>query len=165
DSAELVQVREHASETTHLREEEMETENLTAEVGEIRAGLDELTRKVEMGFEPAEPEGPVARSFGDFVQKVAAGDERATRAYDGAVSGDWHLQDQWVGNLMNINTKRQTIAGTFARSQLPAKGLTVEYALLDSDSTDVDVQAAEGDDLDFGKVSITTASANVKTLG
>src|SRR5690625_1589725 len=67
DDAELVQVREQASETTHLREEEMETENLTAEVGEIRAGLDELTRKVEMASEPAEPEGPVARSFGDFV--------------------------------------------------------------------------------------------------
>src|SRR5699024_7969377 len=47
----------------------------------------------------------------------------------------------------------------------PAKGLTVEYALLDSDTTDVGVQAAEGDDLAFGKVSVTTASANVKTLG
>src|SRR5699024_10043996 len=95
DQAELVQVREDASDT-HLREEEMENETLATEVGEIRAGLDDLQRKVEVGFTPAEPEGPIARSFGEFVQKVAGGDERATRAYDGAVSGDWVLEDQWV---------------------------------------------------------------------
>lgn len=169
DDAQLTQVREHATETTHNPDREertMENDTLTDEVGELRATVDELNRRVEVGLTPPEPASRhTARSFGEFVQKLAHGDEVVTRAYAGAVSGDFILEDQWVGNLVDVITKRQTIAATFARGPVPAKGLTVEYAVLDDDSTDVDVQSAEGDDLAFGKVSVTTESAPVKTLG
>lgn len=167
DSAEMTQVREQPETSIQAltREETMEADNLTTEVGELRAGLDDLHRRVEVGLTPPEPAGDLTRSFGDFVQKIVAGDEAVTRAYDGAVSGDWVLEDQWVGSLVDILHQRQTVAGTFARGPLPAKGLTVEYAVLDDDSTAVAVQDNEGDDLAFGKVSVSTESANVKTLG
>ncbi len=179
EQAEMTEVR-HAAEPQReeRQEQDMATEDQATEVAELRESVDELHRRVEVGLTPANTEHTdVARSFGDLVSKLAHGDERATRAYEaamterasgdytGATSGDGVLEDQWVGNLTQIIHKRQTVAATFARGPLPAKGLSVEYAELADDTTDVDVQAAEGDDLLFGKLSIQTKTAPVKTLG
>lgn len=100
-----------------------------------------------------------------MVKRLAEGDDLATRAYNGAVSGDAVLKDAWVGNLTEIIKKRRPITETFSSGVLPAAGMGVEFAVLKSDSTQVGVQATEGADLAFGKVSITTKTAPVVTLG
>lgn len=81
------------------------------------------------------------------------------------MSGDAVLKDAWVGDLTEIVKKRRPVMETFATGALPSTGLSVEYAELESDSTQVGVQANEGDNLLFGKVSLTTKTAPVKTLG
>lgn len=134
---------------------------------EVRSNVEDLIRRVEVERESSESNvsSTGARSFGEFVAKIAAGDEQATRAYTGGTSEDAILQDQWVGNLVDIIHKRQVVASTFQRGALPAQGLTVEYAVLDDDTTTVGKQASEGADLGFGKVSIKTDTAAVNTLG
>lgn len=161
EGAAMTQVRQEP------QEEHMGESAATADdVSELRENIEELNRRVEVGLTPTtSTPGPVARSLGDFVRKLAAGDEQATRAYDGAVSGDAVMTDQWVGDVVEIIRKRQIVADTFARGSLPAKGNTVEYAVLNDDSTQVEEQESEGEDLVFGKVSLDTKTAGVKTLG
>lgn len=132
---------------------------------EVREDLTELKRSVALLSTPAAPAGPLTRSFGDLVKKIAAGDEPVTRAYEGAVSTDTVMQDAWIGSLVEITKQKQTVASTFARGAVPATGLNVEYAVLASDTISVNEQAAEGDDLAFGKLSVTTQTAPIKTLG
>ncbi len=170
DDAKLTSVRAAEPSSATTEDNTMGNENREQDgnvatiesVDELRGAVDELTRRVEVGLTRTDEDAghtTGARSFGEFVQLIAAGDEQATRAYTGAVSDDFVLEDQWIGSLVEILHKRQTVASTFARGALPAKGLTVEYAELDSDSTDVDEQSNEGDDLSFGKVSVTTKTA------
>lgn len=135
----------------------------------LRESVEDLARQVELirseGIRPAAEAAPTFRSIGDMVKRVATGDEAAVRAYTGAVSGDAVLKDAWIGDLVEIIKKRRPVMSTFATGTLPATGMGVEYAVLESDSTQVGVQADEGDDLLFGKVSITTKTAPIVTLG
>lgn len=135
----------------------------------LRESVEDLARQVELirseGLRAASTPAPTFRSIGDMVQRLATGDETAIRAYNGAVSGDTVLHDAWIGDLTEIIKQRRPIFETFATGPLPDKGMGVEFAVLESDSTQVGVQANEGDDLLFGKVSITTKTAPVVTLG
>lgn len=142
-------------------------DNITpADLDEVRQSIEDVNRKVDLI--PTRSDAPAAtmfRSIGDMVKRIAAGDETATRAYEGAISGDAVLHDAWVGDITEIIKKRRPVLSTFATGTLPSTGLSVEYAELLTDTTDVDVQEDEGDDLAFGKVSITTKTAPVVTLG
>lgn len=108
------------------------------------------------------------RSFGEYVKGVARGEEAAIqmfRAYTGGTSDDSVFHDGWVGDKTRIINKPRKVLNVFGRGALPAEGMNVEYAKLDADTTAVGVQAAEGDALSFGKVSVTTATAPVVTYG
>ncbi|WP_084130317.1 HK97 family phage prohead protease [Demequina sp. NBRC 110055] len=166
-NAPVSQVREADNPTPHEREDSQVTDpNFNADLTEIRSSIEELDRKVaSLPTRSEEPAGDVFASVGDLVKRVAAGEDIATRAYTGAVSGDAVLKDAWVGDLTEIIKKRRPVLETFATGTLPSTGMNVEYAELESDSTQVGVQSAEGDDLLFGKVSITTQTAPIKTLG
>jgi HK97 family phage prohead protease len=150
---------------------DMETDTVTpADLVEVRAALEDLERRFELL--PGTLNAPVEtdpfmqfRSIGEYVKAVAAGEEAAVRAYAGAVSGDTVLKAAWIGSLVEIIKKRRPIFETFSTGPLPAEGLSVEYAYLKSNTMQAGVQAAEGDDLLFGKVSIDTATAPVKTIG
>ena len=43
--------------------------------------------------------------------------------------------------------------------------MTIEYPLLNSDSSAIEEQVAEGDALTFGKIDLTSATAPIKTYG
>lgn len=167
EEAKVAQVREATTPTT----EEAPTmgETITsADLTEIRQSIEDLGREVALVQTPTEPTqtGPQFRSIGHLVKLIAEGDETATRAYNGAVSGDTVIKDAWVGNLAQIIKKRRPLIEAFGGTgTLPAQGMGVEYGVLKSDTTQVGVQAAEGDDLLFGKVSIETKTAPVKTIG
>lgn len=166
DTAKVSSVR---SATTTSKENPAMTESTLPAVDvALRESVDDLARQVELirseGIRPAET-GPQFRSFGDYVKAVASGDEAALRAYTGAVSGDAILKDAWVGNLTRILGGKQPVKNAFSTGTLPATGLTVEYAKLKSDTTQVTKQATEGTDLAFGKVAIEVAKADVETFG
>lgn len=165
DTAKVSSVR---SAPTTKENTPMTTETPTVDVA-LRESVDDLARQVELirseGLRAASTPAPTFRSIGEMVKRLATGDETAIRAYNGAVSGDTVLHDAWIGDLTEIIKQRRPIFETFATGALPDEGMGVEYAVLESDSTQVGVQANEGDDLLFGKVSITTKTAPVVTLG
>lgn len=165
EDATVAQVREAATPT------EMEphmSETTAADLSEIRASIEDLSREVALAKTPSEPveAGPQFRSFGEYVKAVASGDEKALRAYAGATTGDTVIKDGWLQDIYRIMRERQRVTSLFQHSyNLPGEGMNVEYGVVESDTTQVGVQAAEGDDLLFGKVSIGTETAPVKTLG
>lgn len=166
--ATVTSVRE--AQPTPQQEETMSESTLTrADLDEVRTSIDDLDRELKLVSSQVtndEPEGDQFRSFGEYVKAVAAGDEAAMRAYTGATTGDSIVQDAWVGDVIRLGQARQRVAGLFQHTKdLPAEGMNVEYGYLESDTTQVDEQAAEGDDLLYGKVSLGTTTAPVKTLG
>lgn len=169
DGAAISAVRS-ATHTEEITVPPTDTDTITrADLDAINTDLDKLTRGLallaaESGRHDV-PTAPVFRSIGEMVKRIAEGDEVAKRAYEGAVSGDTVMKDAWVGSLVEIVKKRRPMFETFATGPLPADGLGVEFAVLESDTTQAGVQANEGDDLLFGKVSLTSKTAPVVTIG
>lgn len=162
--------------TTTEKETPAMPETVTpADMSEVRASLDELTRRVELlpaaGADTAGPH-PLAqfRSYGEYVARVAAGDEAATRAYAGVVSGDVLADDtapDWARNVRRLVDARTPLTNFFNHTRdLPPTGNTVEYGALELSTLKVDQQLAEGDPLAYGKVSLQTGqTAPIITLG
>lgn len=108
------------------------------------------------------------RSMGDFLKAVASGDDAATefhRAYTGATTADTVMKDSFVGDFIRLVTERRRIMNQFSTGTLPADGMSVDYYQLESDTTAVGEQAAEGDDLAYGEIKLKSANAPVKTYG
>lgn len=166
EGAKVAQVR--AAPTTTQKEPTMGENVTTADLTEIRQSIEDLGREVTLATTAQTPTetGPQFRSFGDYVKAVASGDEKALRAYEGATSGDTVIKDGWVQDLYRIMQERQRITSLFQHSNtLPSEGMNVEHGVVESDTTQVGVQVAEGDDLLYGKVAIGTRTAPVRTLG
>lgn len=165
DSADITEVRESAPET---KEEETMEEIIVPDA----AGLDEVRQAVEMlerqvaSIEVA-PAAPAVdtRTAGEALQALAKGDDVEIRAYTGATTADTVLRNGWIGDLTRIVEDVPGVRQVFATGTLPAEGNFIEYASLTSNSVDVNVQAAEGDDLTYGEVVIDSHTASVKTFG
>lgn len=149
-----------------------------ADLNEVRSGLDELTRRVELipahttddTPDPVAQLRAVATSFGEFIAKIARGDEAAMRAYDGVVLDDVLIDStdtSWVGRVRRLLDARTPLTNFFNHTRdLPPTGNTVEYGELELSTLAVGEQATEGDPLSYGKVSIQAGqSAPVITLG
>lgn len=160
------------AEITEIRQEPtMPPETHTAvareDLDEVREEVTTLARQVALlDSAPSAPAAPQFRSFGEYVKQLAAGDEDAMRAYTGATSGDSIVKDAWVGDVIRLGTARQRITNLFTHTKdLPAEGMNVEYGYLESDTTKVAEQAAEGDDLLYGKIKLGVSTGKVRTLG
>jgi hypothetical protein len=122
------------------------------------------------------------RSSGDFLKALASGDSDAAefhrafteqtaqgddfrRAYTGSTSADNKMTSTWLSDEIRLIESRRKITNTFAREALPAEGLTLEYLKIASNSIAVTAQVAEGDDLAFGKIVLTSATTPVGTYG
>lgn len=135
------------------------------DVEEIRESVELLERKIDtLTSAPAEPVADT-RSAGEILKAVAAGDADTIRAYEGGTTADSVVKDAWVGDLTRLIDEASALRGLFATGTLPAEGLNVEFAELDTDASAAAVQANEGDDLVFGKVSLKTRTAPVATVG
>lgn len=171
EAASVVEVREEVK-------EEIMTENTTpdydAAIAEVRNHAEALERRLDVlsTSTPATPSVPTFRSFGDWAKGVASQKEDAItlyRAFENAEAGsvlaDSILKNAWVSDTIRIlNAGRPTFT-TFSSAALPADGMTIEYPLLDTDTSDIAEQAAEADELAFGKITLTSATAPVKTYG
>lgn len=163
DRAAVTQVR---AQTEPQEAPTMTTTTIDPQITELRENLEALERRVEVTLDQTPTTtAPEFRSYGDYVKRVASGEEVALRAYAGATTGDAVVKDAWLGSLVRILAEKQRVKNLFTTGTLPATGMGVEYAVLASDTTQVAEQLAEGDDLLFGKVAIDIASAPVKTFG
>lgn len=160
--------------TTHERGTSMENEN---DVAELRESVTEMERRFTDAIERIANRDEEAvidsRSAGDVLKAIAKGDddtirmynEIAERAYTGGTTADTVAKNGWVGDLTRLTEQASTLRNLFSKGNLPAEGMNVEYAQLKSNTTNVAVQAAQGDDLVYGKVSLETKTAPVKTFG
>lgn len=174
EQAEVTKVR-----SAPVHKENTMSDTLTrADLDEVRTSIEDLDREVRslaaVQSSTPEPRGDVFASVGHLIKALAAGDDSAVRAYEsafeertytGSTTSDTIVKDAWVGNLVEVIKKRRPVLSTFATGTLPSEGMGVEYAVLKSDTTQVGVQAAEADDLAFGKVAIEAKTAPVITLG
>lgn len=165
-------------------------EDLAAELDTRDSALDErltdLQRAVQLvgdqGRDSARDIAAEAQRFdsiGDFVQSLARGDEQAaslyTRAFgvraegttaDVAAVADVSGTAGWLGNFIRLIENRRRIANLFSKAPLPAKGMTVSYAQLATETLQVGKQASEGTALPGpGKLTFTPESEPVETFG
>lgn len=71
----------------------------------------------------------------------------------------------WIGDLTRIVDEAAGVRSLFAEGALPSTGMNIEYAELATNTATVAEQAVEGDPLTYGKVTLTTKTAPVKTFG
>jgi len=119
---------------------------------------------------------PVAdtRSPGQVLQALVRGDESTVQSYEGLLQRAWDggviaddgtIRPAWVGDLTRLIEDNSILSGLFSTGTLPSQGMQLEFGELDTNTTKVGVQANEGDDLVYGKVSVKARTANVQTVG
>jgi uncharacterized protein len=165
---------ENAS-VTEVREEvkeEIMTENkdYSADIAEVRNHAEELERRLDVlaTTSASTPATSQFRSFGDWVKAVAAGNDDAIalhRTFTGADSGDTVMKNAWVSDTVRILNAGRPTYSVFSTGALPADGMNVEYPKVNTNTLDVAEQAAEGDTLAYGKLTLTSATAPIKTYG
>jgi len=156
--------------------EPVDGEKLASDLAELRAEQSELLRLVVAG-QTRDNDGEQTgerRSAGAILQAIVNRDEATInyveevmeRAYTGGTSADSPIKDAWVGDLTRIfDASSGVLSAFFAEGVLPEKGMNIEFAELATNTVKVQKQEAEGDDLPFGKVTLTTRTAPVETFG
>jgi HK97 family phage prohead protease len=180
DGANVLSVREDSGTTDEVpmelpknqEENEMDSNETTIAaqdlVNEVRESVETLSREVQVlksATTTASVESVDKRSAGEVLKAIAKNDENTIRAYTGGTTADAVVMNGWVGDLTRIVDEAAVLRSVFATGALPGEGNYVEYAQLKSNTMDIDVQAAEGDDLVFGKIEQELKTAPVKTLG
>ena len=169
ENASVTEVREIKEETNM---ETTTTPDYSSEIAEVRNHAEELERRLEVlsADKTEAPTAPKFRSYGEYVKSVATGDESGltlARAFadTNSVMADSILKNAWVNETIRILDMGRPTYNVFSSAPLPADGMTIEYPLLNSDTSAIEEQVAEGDSLTFGKIDLTSATANIKTYG
>ena len=173
DKAAVMAVRDNKEETSNM--EIQNTNETSADIAEVRNAIEEIDRKVALLSEVRETStsNPVAyRSYGEYVKAVATGEKEGldlhrafNDAVDGGVLADSILKNAWVSDSVRILNAGRPTFNVFSSAALPADGMTLEYPVLDTDTTLIDEQTAEANELAFGKITLTSATAPIKTYG
>lgn len=181
DNATITEVREQqasapASNAPERSTPEMDPEEIQRQFTELREGQGDLVRQLTAVLtrdDDGERTGEL-RSAGQILQAVVAGDQATIdyvnevmeRAYTGGTTADAPIKDAWVGDLTRIfDSSTGVLSQFFSTGVLPEKGMNVEFARLKTNTVKVEEQVNEGDDLVYGKVTLETDTAPVKTYG
>jgi HK97 family phage prohead protease len=168
DKAAVTAVREQINQEDKSMENT--TPDYTSAIEEVRNHAEELERRLDViASEKVAPvSAPQFRSYGEFVKGAASGNEDAltlARTYDGATTGDTIMKNVWVSDVLRlVNAGRPTFAA-LSSAALPSTGNVIEYPLYVNNAMDVAEQAAEGDVLAFGGITLSSETAPVKTYG
>ncbi len=165
--------QEHVNQETDTKEETVENEQQSATESrfdqlemQIRSLADTIGRQKP---EPPHVIGGQYRSAGEFAKALAAGDDTAyefmREARDLISSADTNNTNEWVADQIKLIQSRRSVANLFQHAALPATGMTLEYLKLGSNTLKVAEQTAEGAALTTGKITLTSATAAVKTYG
>lgn len=169
DKAEVLSVREETNQEEISMEKE--TPDYTSAINEVRNHAEELERRLDViATSAAAPTDATSqfRSYGSWVKAVAAGNEDALalhRTFTGADSGDTIMKNAWVSDTVRILNAGRPTYSVFSTGALPADGMNVEYPKVNTNTLAVAEQAAEGDTLAYGKLTLTSQTAPIKTYG
>lgn len=160
-------------EATPLSEtiKENNMDNLETKVADLEARLEDNERSLSVFSDsrPSTPKTSKFSTFGQVVKGVAAGNDDAIAemnafAYTGGVKSQVEIQHAWAAPLLNVVNLGRPLTSLF--NKLPDPGhTTIDYLKLGTSTINVAEQANEGDDLVYGKVNITSATASMKTYG
>ena len=163
--------------TEEVQEDPMADEPTPLVDVEARDQIADLERRMStMSTTTATPVDPSSqfRSFGHWVQAVAAGDEDAValhRAFAGGVAGatvaapDPIVKNAWVLESIKLLDFGRPSMNAFRQIPLPGEGMNVEYPVVQGDTMTVAQQANEADALTFGKITLASQTAPVSTYG
>lgn len=134
---------------------------------ETRKSIIEMKGMIDKA--PAPPLGAQYRSMGEYLKALSSGDEQAAefmkQARDFINSSDVAKQPAWVTDQIRLVESRRTVMNLVTRAALPASGMSVEYYVLGNDTMQVAQQTDEGSALQYGEISLGTATATVDTYG
>jgi HK97 family phage prohead protease/HK97 family phage major capsid protein len=175
--AEITQVREEqepaeaeTEPTDDIQESESSlSENTELDVRAIQDELVEVRRLVEAGITPQAPAAPAGskfRSIGEFAKALSANDPDAVEAARAAsTSADAGIVPPYFGYINTLIANNRPTLSAFSRAALPATGVTVEYATIDTNTLAVGQQDPENEALSFGNLTFEVVSADVLTYG
>lgn len=143
------------------------SENMELDVRAVQDEVAEIRRELELVKAPAisvSTEGKF-RSQGEYAKALVSGDSDAVDLFRAATSADVALRPAFVGFVNSlINSGRPTLAA-FSQQALPATGLTVEYAKVNTNTVAIGKQTTENTALSTGDVALSTVSVAVSTYG
>ena len=168
EKAEVLSVREENNQEDKSMENN--TPDYTSAIEEVRNHAEELERRLDVlaTSKVEAPSTPQFRSYGEYVKAVAAGKEDAIslhRDFTGATTADSIMKNAWVSDTVRILNAGRPTYSVFSSAALPADGNNVEYPIIDSNTLAVGEQSAEADTLAYGKLTLTSATAPIKTYG
>lgn len=163
------------TEITEIRNDKGSNNMKDEELGAIRADIVDLKRALAGGIHPAGKPAQDRRSIGQVLKAIAAEDKNTIdqvnalnqRADNAAVTSDAGnvLKPAWVGFVQKLIDDANPLATLFASGTLPASGMSLEYGVIKENTIKVEEQTAELENLAFGKVSLDTKTAPIKTFG
>lgn len=169
--ASVLSVREQDQPTDFERKEDLPMENThTEEIAELRSLVEDMDRKLVVATDAMPANAmPSYRTFGEFVQAVVSGDDKAmeiaNRTYTGQVLADSIVKDAWVSDVIRIVDAGRPTVNAFRRAGLPAEGMNVEWPQVKTNTMSASTQAAEGDTLIYGGIDLESKTSPVKTFG
>jgi HK97 family phage major capsid protein len=145
------------------------SENIDLDLGALKDEMAELRRSVEVATvaAPTALALPEFRSYGEFVQAFARSEESALDFAQRAAStsADAALRPGFLGAIDNLIRRVRVPSNAFQIAALPAAGLTVEYAKVNTNTIATGKQTTENTALTDGNIAWSTVSANVATYG
>lgn len=102
------------------------------------------------------------------AMKVNGEIKTAIRAFNGTKMADTVTAiapTAWIADAIRIVSDNSIAVDRFRRAPLPSTGNVMEYLTFGASTLQVQEQAAEGDVLAFGKLSLDSASTGLKTYG
>jgi len=159
-------VAEVVADSIQTKETNM-SENMELDVRAVQDEVAEIRRELELVKTPTIATNAFEtkfRSQGEYAKALVSGDQDAVELFR-ATSADAALRPAFVGYINNlINSGRPTL-NAFNIQALPATGLTVEYAQVNTNTIAIGKQTTENTALSTGDVALTTVSVPVATYG
>jgi HK97 family phage major capsid protein len=167
--ANITSVRdEPSSDIPASAETEGETvENITpdaSELAEVREAVEVMQRELVTLKSTEIAHITDNRSVGEFIQALANGDDHSLRAYTGATTAD-SVITPIDRDLTRIVEAAAPLRQVFSTGTTPPEGMAIYFAQLSGITDGTAAQAAEGDDLGYYEVQLTTKNVSLKTIG
>jgi len=163
---EEIPVAEVVADSIQTKETNM-SENMELDVRAVQDEVAEIRRELELVKTPTIATNAFEtkfRSQGEYAKALVSGDQDAVELFR-ATSADAALRPAFVGYINNlINSGRPTL-NAFNIQALPATGLTIEYAKVNTNTIAVGKQTTENTALSTGDVALSTVSVAVATYG
>lgn len=150
-----------------IQSKEPAMDNMEMDVRAVQDEVAEIRRELELVKTPTvvASAGTQFRSQGEYAKALVSGDADALELFRANTSADAALRPAFVGFINNLINLGRPSVSAFSISALPATGLTIEYAKVNTNSIAVGKQTTENTALSTGDIALSTVSVAVSTYG